>query len=218
MEPKSIFDAPEEAKEVVQPQEEQPEPVNESDNESLKVAETRTSPTLSDNIRVLREKIEQDAKEMARIKAENERLRTSPQKASTETDRMRNLETQLVETRLKTEFPDFKKVVNADNIAVLQAKHPELIPAITITADKDIYSTAAAAYTLIKKLGIAPDDVYVEDKAIAQKNVNKPKPLSSLTPQAGDSPLAHANAFSSSLTQERKTQIWRQMQEDMRNG
>jgi hypothetical protein len=205
-------DAPETIEQPTQPAEQEP---------VLNGKGLPAQPPLPDNIRALREKIERDAKELEQMRKERDEARRQiPSQAQDSQDdsRLRQLEAQVIETRLRSQYPDFDKVVNADNIAVLQAKHPELTAAITLTPGKDIYATAAAAYTLIRKLGIAPEDEFVEDKAIAQKNAAKPRPLSSMSPQSGDSPLAHANAFSASLTSERKAQVWKQMQEDMKQG
>lgn len=116
-----------------------------------------------------------------------------------------------VETRLKTQYPDFDKVVSKDNIELLKAQYPEI--AQTLHASSDLYSTAVSAYTIIKRLGIHQEDVYGVEKAIAIKNAAKPRPLASVSPQQGDSPLSRANAFANGLTDDLKEQLRKEMME-----
>ncbi len=49
-----------------------------------------------------------------------------------------------------------------------------------------------------------------------QKNASKPKPLASVNPQQGDSPLSRANAFANGLTEELKDQLRKEMSESRR--
>lgn len=116
------------------------------------------------------------------------------------------------ELRLKAQYPDFDKVVSRENLESFRIAYPEL--ATTLNASTDLYSKAVSAYTMIKKLGIGEEDPYVEEKAIIQKNAVKPKPLASINPQQGDSPLSRANAFATGkLTEEMKQALWREMNE-----
>jgi hypothetical protein len=124
--------------------------------------------------------------------------------------------TQIAQAQIRSKFPDFDKVVNEDNIEQLKYSYPEL--AATLNASSDLYSTAVSAYTMIKNLGIAPErNDYMADKAQAQKNAAKPKPLASVSPQQGDSPLSKANAFANGLTPELKAQMIKEMN-DARKG
>lgn len=115
------------------------------------------------------------------------------------------------ETRLKSQYADFDKVVNQENIEVLREKYPEL--ADSIANSSNLYNKAVSAYTLIKRLGIAVEDNYSQDRELAQKNSSKPRPLSSVAPQQGDSPLSRANAFANGLTDELKAQLRKEMEE-----
>lgn len=115
------------------------------------------------------------------------------------------------ETKLRNQYQDFDKVVSADNVAILREQYPEL--AESITNNPNLYNKAVSAYTLIKKLGIAPDDHYEADRALAQKNAAKPKPLASVNAQQGDSPLSRANAFANGLTDELQAQLRKEMAE-----
>lgn len=114
-----------------------------------------------------------------------------------------------VETKLKQQYPDFDKIVSKDNIDLLRSLHPEI--AQTINSSNDLYSKAVSAYTMIKKLGIIKEDNFQQDRDLAQKNAAKPKPLTSVSPQQGDSPLSNANAFANGLTDDLKKQLYREM-------
>lgn len=115
----------------------------------------------------------------------------------------------LVEARLKMEYPDIEKVVSKENIEILTAQYPHI--AATLNASTDLYNQAVTAYTLIKKFGIQPEDTYQQDRIRAQTNALKPRPLTSVNPQQGDSPLSHANAFANGLTDELKAQLLKEM-------
>lgn len=120
----------------------------------------------------------------------------------------------LVEAKLKLEYPDIEKVVTKENIELLSMQEPDI--AATIQDSQDLYKKAVTAYKLIKKFGIQPEDSYQNDRARAQENAAKPRPLTSIAPQQGNSPLAHANAFANGLTEELKAQLLKEMMEARR--
>jgi len=134
--------------------------------------------------------------------------------------RIKNLEKELntykkqtaamtVEAKLKSQFPDFYEVVTQSNIEQFAASHPEI--AGTLNSSQDLYATAVSAYKLIKKFGIYQDPTVEQDKIRVQKNAAKPRPLNSIAPQQGDSPLGRANAFADGLTDELKEQLRKEM-------
>jgi len=114
-----------------------------------------------------------------------------------------------VEAKIRNQFPDFEKVVSQENVAILNEQYPELAASLRDT--KDMYSKAASAYTVIKNFGIHKEDVYSNDRAKAVINSKKPRPLASVSPQQGDSPLSKANAFANGMTDELKEQLRREM-------
>lgn len=121
----------------------------------------------------------------------------------------------IVEAQIKSKYPDFDNVVSSDNIAMLREQYPEL--AQTLNTSSDLYSKAVSAYTLIKKLGITPEDqaLYKADAARVQSNMAKPRPLvSGAARSSGDAgALSHANAFANGLTDDLKKQLWKEMNE-----
>jgi len=119
------------------------------------------------------------------------------------------------EVRLRAQYPDFDKVVSKDNIELLSAAYPEL--AKSINASSSLYDKAVSAYTLIKKFNIYNEEPYKAEVQRAQANAAKPKPLVSVSPQQGDSPLTQANAFANGLTDELKEQLRKEMFAHRRN-
>ena len=119
------------------------------------------------------------------------------------------------ELKIKRDFPDFDKVANYDNLRKLREADPDLADAILST--KDVYKQHALAYKMVKQMGIYREDTYSDDRERAKKNVSKPRPLTSISPQQGESPLTNANAFASGLTEELRQQLHREMLESMKN-
>jgi hypothetical protein len=120
-----------------------------------------------------------------------------------------------VEVRLKTEYPDFYKVINEENIQIFTQLNPDLADAISQTPD--MYKRGKLAYDMIKKYGIYQDTNYDQDKAMAKKNSLKPKPLTSMSPTQAESPLTKANAFAhGDLSKEVKNQLYKEMIEAMK--
>lgn len=121
----------------------------------------------------------------------------------------------IVETRIKSELPDFDAVVNQENISRLNEEFPEI--ATTLRDTKDLYSKATAAYKIMKKFGIYRDKTFDQDKQIALKNSVKPRTVTSLNPQQGDSPLSKANAFANGMTKDLQAQLLKEMAEARKN-
>ena len=114
-----------------------------------------------------------------------------------------------IEMQLKSKYNDFDKVMTYENIAKLRELKPEI--ASTLHQSKDVYNKASATYTLLKELGIYQDDVINPDIQRAQINSTKPRPVTSVSPQRGDSPLSHANAFSGDMSEADKRKIYANM-------
>lgn len=126
----------------------------------------------------------------------------------------------ITETKLKALYPDFEKIVSADNINALRAQYPEIANTIN-SSSGDLYSKAVSAYTMIKKLvhqepAPAPVDTYVADKLRAQTNAAKPRPLASMSPTNSTSPLTQANAFANGLTKDLQEQLRKEMEDARR--
>jgi preprotein translocase subunit SecD len=215
---------PEVAQQVPQ---EQPKPVQETDGQKS-FRELRTQ----------KEQIERERNEMQRrlkeleAKAENDEIMVGDDdivegKHLTKTVKeLRKLKEEVrtykeqasmlsVESRIKGTYSDFDKVVTMDNIEKLKNQYPEL--AASVDSTPDLYSKAVAAYTLIQKFGLNESDPYMQDKMKAQANAAKPRPLASVSPQQGGSPMEKANAFATGLTPELKAQLLKEMTEAQKN-
>ena len=119
------------------------------------------------------------------------------------------------EARLKAQFPDLDKVLSPDNIETFRYAYPEL--ASSIDSTPDIYTKAVSAYTMIKKFGIHQEVGSSAEKEISKKNLAKPRPMASVAPQQGDSPISRANAFANGLTKDLQDQLNKEMR-DARKG
>jgi hypothetical protein len=113
------------------------------------------------------------------------------------------------EARIRAQYSDFDKVMTIENMQALSKTYPEL--AKSINASSDLYDKAVSAYTLIKKFGIYEDEPYAAEKERAVSNSMKPKPLASISPQQGDTPLSRANAFANGLTDDLKRKLREEM-------
>ena len=115
-----------------------------------------------------------------------------------------------IELKLKSQYPDFDKIVSRENIDLLRETFPELAATIN-SSNSDLYTKGVTAYTMIKKLGIHQEPEVTYEQQAVQRNIAKPRPVSSLSPQQGESPLTKANAFAHGLTEELKAQLRKEM-------
>lgn len=133
-------------------------------------------------------------------------------------EQLKNYESQsremAIENKLKATYQDFDKVVNAQTVEVLKEQFPELYS--TIASSSDLYGKGATAYTLIKRLGLVVDDETQREQSIAQKNLQKPRTLTSIA-KSNESPLSRAHAFENGLTEDLKKSLWKEMN-DLRKG
>jgi len=121
----------------------------------------------------------------------------------------------LAEARLKSKYPDFDQVVTPEAISALKTIDPDA--AYALDATTDLYSKAILAYKTLKNNGIVPQEANEEDKMRIQKNSVKPRPLVSVSPQQGESPLSRANAFANGLTPTLQAQLRKEMEEARKN-
>ena len=120
-----------------------------------------------------------------------------------------------LESQLRSQYPDFDKVVTKENIDALRVSDPDIADAIYYTPD--IYKKASLAYKMIKKLNIGQEDLYSKDREIAQRNAAKPRPVNTISPQQGENPMSKANAFAEGLTDELRTQLRKEMENARKN-
>lgn len=119
------------------------------------------------------------------------------------------------EAMLKAQYPDIEKVVTKENLDALREADPDF--AEMLDTSSAFRAKAISAYKHIKKLGLYVEDTFMADREQAQKNASKPKPLASVSPQQGDSPLSRANAFANGLTRELQKKLLKEMAEARKN-
>lgn len=119
------------------------------------------------------------------------------------------------ELLLKSQFADFDSVVSKENLDRLALSKPALHR--TIFANPDIYDRGYAAYELIKSSGVIPTGYESIDKKL-EENKSKPRSVATASPQTSDTPLARIGDYDRRiLTEERKAQLRRQVEESKRN-
>lgn len=112
------------------------------------------------------------------------------------------------EQRLAQDYPDIREVVSDDNIKRLEFEYPHLYN--SVISSNDVYTVGSAAYEMIMAKGIYKKPVSQTLSSIASnasRNLSKPKSASSVSPQAGETPIKQANSFmgnSISSEEERK--------------
>ncbi len=134
-----------------------------------------------------------------RIKQLEEKLKSYQQTSTAAT----------VEVKLRNKYTDFDKVVSKENVEALVRDYPEL--GDTLRSSSDLYSQAVTAYTMIKQMGVYKEDKFSQDRARAEENAGKPRPLTSMSPQQGEGALSKANAFANGLTKELKESLLKEM-------
>jgi hypothetical protein len=121
------------------------------------------------------------------------------------------------ESRLKQRYSDFDKVVTNETIARLKEEDPDFAETIACSRGS-LYARGSSTYKKIKELGLYVEDKYEKDRALAQQNASKPRPVNSVSPQRGDNPLSMANAYAGGLTPELKKQLWKETQDAIRRS
>lgn len=122
------------------------------------------------------------------------------------------------ESRVRSKCPDLDQVVTDENIYMLRQNYPEV--AQSLASSPDNWDKLASVYTMIKTLGIHKTKSYESDKMKALNNVKKPRPVNSVSPQQGESPLSNVNAFVTDykMTKDAKAASWKEMQDAMKKA
>ena len=108
-----------------------------------------------------------------------------------------------VESRIRSEFPDFNEVVSADNVEVLKEKRPSIFKSLSY--NPDTYEQAVGAYEAIKEFGIYKPNNYQREEYQMAKNLNKPKASSSIGTQKKKSALDDISRYNNPSSDDLKT-------------
>ncbi|NJL54191.1 hypothetical protein HC928_02745 [bacterium] len=178
--------------------------IEELKKEFAKIAQKAASPSEEEELSKL---AEDDLLTVAQAK----RLAQSiARKAAEEVSKSREAAT--VDERVQLKYPDFNDVVTKENIELLKQKEPELAQSLYHMPDP--YNQAVAAYKLLKKMGASPpQDSYEKKKALE----NSKKPIS-VQAAPKQSAIGQAHLFENGLTNELKSQLWKEMQDAMKRG
>lgn len=118
---------------------------------------------------------------------------------------------------LKSQFNDFDTVVSEENLKKLSDTQPVLYR--TLLASSDIYDRGYSAYAMIKNSNILKSNSqYSDQDKRLEENKAKPRAIGNASPQAGDTPLSKVGDYDRRiLTEERKDQLRKQVEEAKRN-
>jgi hypothetical protein len=122
-----------------------------------------------------------------------------------------------MQNKIRAQYPDIDSVVNDQTIKDLNEMYPAEASALGAIPDR--YNQAVLAYTTIKNLGIYKQDTavkrtYVPEALRAKANASKPRPLASISPQQGESPLSQANVFANGdITKEMEAKMYKEMRD-----
>jgi hypothetical protein len=118
---------------------------------------------------------------------------------------------------LKSQFNDFDTVVSEENLKKLSDTQPVLYR--TLLASSDIYDRGYSAYAMIKNSNIIKSNSqYSDQDKRLEENKTKPRAIGNASPQSGDTPLSKVGDYDRRiLTEERKDQLRKQVEEAKRN-
>lgn len=129
--------------------------------------------------------------------------RKTKQMEARQLEQEQKLYSQMVETRVKTQYRDFDEVVSPENIAMLRELEPAY--ASSLAANPDLFMKAEGAYKLIKQLGIHKGTT---NQAIARDRVNqnssKPRPASVASPLSQASSYDYVRMTEADMARERE--------------
>jgi len=114
-----------------------------------------------------------------------------------------------IEMKLKSEYPDFDKVLSSKNLTQLRNINPDLADVILSTPD--LYKQGSIAYQMIKQYGIHQEPVHNPEKEMMNKNFQKPRSASLAAPQSGSSAISQANIYANGLTDELKAKLYQEV-------
>ena len=124
--------------------------------------------------------------------------------------------------RLQADYPDINEVVSNENIERLKYEYPVLYN--SVVASNDIYTVGAAAHEMIIAKGIYKKPSNALNQIVQSSNIArnqaKPKSVSTISPQGGDTPISKASAFMGNRdsSDEEKKAIWAEMKKYSRNS
>jgi len=130
-------------------------------------------------------------------------------------NKLKMMEAQLEEQKLRAKYPDLENVLSKENVDLLKKEEPEIaemLAKMSPGSKEQIVST----YRWIKRIVPTPTqhEVPLEKK---KAEINKKKPLS-VQSLGNASAIGNMQAFENGLTKELKAQLWKEMNECSKRG
>ena len=119
------------------------------------------------------------------------------------------LKQELVEQKVRAQFPDYNDVVNPESIRRFKEIDPEM--AYSLSKSDDPYALSVAVYRAIKRMGSEVGEVPMEKKK-AEANLKKPMSVQAV-PKASTPIGTVGMSQNGFLTKELKEQMWKEMQQ-----
>lgn len=114
-----------------------------------------------------------------------------------------------IEREIKERYNDWDNVVNHETVKRLNEEYPDI--AYSLSLNNDLKKKATSTYTIMKKLGIAPDTSSDYNQRKVQENLSKPRSSQVAAPQYGSTPLNKANAFAQGMSESDMKRLYEEM-------
>ena len=111
-----------------------------------------------------------------------------------------------VESRIRSEFGDFKDVVSAENVEKLKQQKPHIFKSLSY--NPDLYEQAVGAYEAIRDFGIYKSNKYAREDYQLERNANKPRSAAAISPQKKASPLDNLKSYEYGLSKEDSERLY----------
>ncbi len=150
-----------------------------------------------------------DAKKLKKIRAQDNK-RYERLERELETSK-RATQEQIIHERLKNKFQDFDQVTSPENVARLVEMDRDIAESIYYNPDPE--KKSVALYNAIKRYGIygaEPENTSYRDKL--KTNSTKPKPVQSIAPRQGDTPLDGVTAYAEAQSAEYRAKLLEKME------
>jgi predicted transcriptional regulator len=131
-------------------------------------------------------------------------------------DIRRQYEISTAESKLASQFPEYKELLADKNIELLRTIKPQLMNSIDNIPD--IYDRAVAAMDAVKAFGIVGHDQYAAEKAAFKATATKPKPINALNPSQSNSALNNAHNFTNVMSDDERKRVYEEAVRRSRGG
>jgi hypothetical protein len=143
----------------------------------------------------------------------SKREKTSRKEVDSLKKELNDIKAQVEEQRFRARYPDLDEVITAENIELLKQEDPE-IAQLLASMPQGSNEQVTMAYKYIKRI-VPQKTPEPLDKKKAIDNSKKPISVQAI---AKNSAIGNAHMFENGLTNELKSQLWKEMQDAMKRG